>query len=56
MCRDGALADGHLQPAKKGGPDSKSIVSCDSGYTLCRIDPKGPDNDVCGDADHCFAC
>jgi hypothetical protein len=56
MCRDGALADGHLQPGKKGGPDSKSVVSCESGYTLCRIDPNGPDNDVCGDADDCFAC
>jgi hypothetical protein len=56
MCRDGALADGHLQPGRKGGPDSKSVVSCDAGYTLCRIDPNGPDNDVCGDADDCFAC
>jgi hypothetical protein len=56
MCRAGALASGHLQPGKKGGPDSRDVVVCDAGYSLCRIDPKGSDNDVCGDADDCFAC
>jgi hypothetical protein len=55
-CRDGALASSHLQPGKKGGPDAKSVVACEPGFTLCRIDPNGPDNDVCGDPDDCFAC
>jgi hypothetical protein len=55
-CPDSALADGHLQPGTKGGPDSKGVVTCEQGYTMCRIDPNGPDNDVCGDPDDCFAC
>jgi hypothetical protein len=56
MCGTGALADGHLQPGKAGGPDSRDVVKCEAGYTLCQIDPDGSDNDVCGDADDCFAC
>jgi hypothetical protein len=56
MCGQSALGSGHLQPGAEGGPDSKSVVKCKPGFTLCRIDPNGPDNDVCGDADDCFAC
>jgi hypothetical protein len=53
MCPEGL---GNLQPGKKGGPDAKKLVSCEEGFSLCRVDPKGSDNDVCGDADDCFAC
>jgi hypothetical protein len=55
-CSDVALASGHLQPGASGGPDARGAISCESGYTLCRIDPQGKDNDVCSDADDCYAC
>jgi hypothetical protein len=55
-CGQGALASGHLQTGSKGGPDARSAVHCESGFTLCRVDPHGPDNDVCGNADDCYAC
>ena len=55
-CDPGALASDRLQPDASGGPDAKSNVTCDSGYTLCRVDPNGPDNDVCSDPTDCYAC
>jgi hypothetical protein len=54
MCKRGAL--GSLQPGPKGGPDARSRVSCEAGFALCRVDPDGSDNDVCGDPTDCFAC
>jgi hypothetical protein len=56
LCGDGALATGRLQAGPKGGPDGHTHVSCTAGFSLCKIDPKGPDNDVCGDPNDCFAC
>ncbi len=56
LCGAGALASEALQPGAKGGPDARTKVSCSSGYALCRIDPKGPDNDVCTSATNCYAC
>ncbi len=56
LCGEGALGSDALQSGKKGGPDARAKVSCASGYDLCRVDPKGPDNDVCSDAKDCFAC
>ena len=55
-CADDALSSGKLQPGARGGPDARSAVSCASGYALCRVDPKGPNNDVCSDAEDCYAC
>jgi hypothetical protein len=55
-CDDGALASSRLQAGAQGGPDAKASVKCDAGYSLCRIDPKGKDNDVCTDPNDCYAC
>jgi hypothetical protein len=56
LCDTGALASSRLQPGSAGGPDAKGAVKCDAGYSLCRVDPQGSDNDVCGDALNCFVC
>lgn len=46
----------NAQPGDKGGPSTRSDVSCQSGYTFCRVDPHGPGGDTCANPSDCFAC
>lgn len=50
-----ALSLDRAQP-KNGGPAARSRVTCTAAYTLCQVDPHGPDNDACSNASDCFAC
>ena len=56
LCDNGALSSEQLQPGVEGGPGAKKSTKCVAGYSLCRVDPKGPDNDVCSEPTDCFAC
>ncbi len=56
LCDEGALASERLQPRPKGGPDARKHVTCEAGYKLCRIDPKGSNSDTCSSPTDCYAC